>query len=159
MRIKVQVSRSGIDALKRGNSGDVRSSKASPEIRRANLRALVTGSRLLSRNSLRAKPRRSAAKAVELARSGDTVALRLCLERIAPVRKGRPISLVLPSMSTPADVTTALTAIVSQMAEGEITPEEAAVAASVIETKRKALETEELDRRVAVLEQQLAKGK
>jgi hypothetical protein len=158
MRIKVQVSRSGIDALKRGNSGDVRSSKASPEIRRANLRALVTGSRLLSRNSLRAKPRRSAAKAVELARSGDTVALRLCLERIAPVRKGRPISLVLPSMSTPADVTTALTAIVSQMAEGEITPEDAAVAASVIETKRKALETEELDRRVAVLEQQLAKA-
>jgi hypothetical protein len=62
-------------------------------------------------------------------------------------------------MSTPADVTTALTAIVSQMAEGEITPEEAAVAASVIETKRKALETEELDRRVAVLEQQLAKVK
>jgi hypothetical protein len=56
-------------------------------------------------------------------------------------------------------LTTALTAIVSQMAEGEITPEEAAVAASVIETKRKALETEELDRRVAVLEQQLAKGK
>jgi len=32
-------------------------------------------------------------------------------------------------------------------------------AASVIETKRKALETEELDRRVAILEQQLAKGK
>ena len=62
-------------------------------------------------------------------------------------------------MSTPADVTTALTAIVSQMAEGEITPEEAAVAASVIETTRKALETEELDRRVAVLEQQLAKVK
>jgi hypothetical protein len=51
------------------------------------------------------------------------------------------------------------TAIVSQMAEGEITPEEAATAASVIETKRKALETEELDRRVAILEQQLAKDK
>jgi hypothetical protein len=69
-------------------------------------------------------------KAVELAKSGDTVALRLCLERIAPVPKGRPITLSLPSMSTPADVTTALSEIVSQMAEGEITPEEAAVAAS-----------------------------
>ena len=46
-----------------------------------------------------------------------------------------------------------------EMAEGEITPDEAAVAASVIETKRKALETEELDRRVAVLEQQLSKRK
>jgi len=98
--------------IQRENSEDVRSSRESPEIRPASLRALVTGPLSLSR-----------------------------------------------SCSTPADVTTALTAIVSQMAEGEITPEEAAVAASVIETKRKALETEELDRRVAVLEQQLAKGK
>jgi hypothetical protein len=62
-------------------------------------------------------------------------------------------------MLTPADVTTAMSAIISQMAEGEITPEEAAVAASVIETKRKALETEELDRRLSVIEQQLAERK
>jgi hypothetical protein len=41
-------------------------------------------------------------KAVELAKSGDTVALRLYLERIAPVREGRPITLTLPLMSTPA---------------------------------------------------------
>jgi hypothetical protein len=95
-------------------------------------------------------------KAVELAKSGDTVALRLCLERIAPVRKGRPIALALPVMLTPADVTTAMSAIISQMAEGETTPEEAA---SVIETKRKALETEELDRRLSVIEQQLAERK
>src|SRR5204863_8033853 len=97
--------------------------------------------------------------AVALANSGDTVALRLCREGVGPVRNGRPMSLGRPSMSTPADVPTALTAIASQMADGEITPEEAAVAASVIETRRKALETEELDRRVAVLEQQLAKVK
>ena len=50
-------------------------------------------------------------KAAELAKSGDTVALRLCLERIAPVRKGRPITLSLPYMSTSADVTTALSAM------------------------------------------------
>jgi hypothetical protein len=75
------------------------------------------------------------------------------------VRKGRRITLSLPSMSTSADVTTALAAIIAQIAEGEITPDEAAVAASVIETKRKALETEELDRRVAAIEQQLSKGK
>jgi hypothetical protein len=98
-------------------------------------------------------------KAIELAKAGDTVALRLCLERIAPVRKGSPISLTLPIMLTPADVTTAMSAIISQMAEGEITPDEAAVAASVIETKRKVLETEELDRRLLAIEHQLAKGK
>jgi hypothetical protein len=48
---------------------------------------------------------------------------------------------------------------VTQMAEGEITPEEAAVAASAIETKRKALETGEFDRRLTAIEQQLDKGK
>ena len=69
------------------------------------------------------------------------------------------MSLAVPAMLTPTDVTTAMSAIVSQMAEGEITPEEAAVAASVIETKRKVLETEELDRRLTSIEQQLAKGK
>ena len=73
--------------------------------------------------------------------------------------KGRPISLVLPAISSPADATSAISAIVSQMAEGEITPEEAAVAASVIEAKRKVLETEELDRRLTAIEQQLGKGK
>lgn len=82
------------------------------------------------------------------------VSLRLCLERIAPVRKGRPIALALPTILTSADVTTAMSAIILQMAEGDITPEEAAVAASVIETKRKALETEELDRRLIAIEQQ-----
>jgi hypothetical protein len=39
-------------------------------------------------------------------------------------RKGRPISFALPSMNTPADVTAAMSAIVSQMAEGELTPDE-----------------------------------
>jgi hypothetical protein len=61
-------------------------------------------------------------KAIELAKSGDTVALRLCLEHTC--RKGRPISFALPSMNTPADVTAAMSAIVLQMAEGELTPDE-----------------------------------
>src|SRR4051794_26421829 len=96
-------------------------------------------------------------KAIELAKAGETVALRLCLERIAPVRKGRPVSLALPSMTTPADVSEAISAIVSQMAEGELTPDEAAIVASVIETKRKALETEELDRRLIAIEERIGK--
>jgi hypothetical protein len=61
-------------------------------------------------------------KAIELAKSGDTVALRLCLERVAPVRKGRPISLALPSMNTPADVTAAMSAIITQMARASFRP-------------------------------------
>src|SRR6516162_10640502 len=37
-------------------------------------------------------------KAIELALAGDTVALRLCLERIMPARKSRTLKLKMPSM-------------------------------------------------------------
>ena len=39
-------------------------------------------------------------RAVELALAGDTAALRLCLERLAPPRKDAPVSFPLPPMST-----------------------------------------------------------
>jgi hypothetical protein len=96
---------------------------------------------------------RLVASVITAAKTGDMTAARLVLDRIAPVRKGRPIKPALPIMSVAADVTTAMSAIISQMAEGEITPDEPAVAASVIVTKRKALETEELDRRLTAIEQ------
>lgn len=37
-------------------------------------------------------------KAVELALAGDTTALRLCLERIAPPRKDAPVKVELPDI-------------------------------------------------------------
>jgi hypothetical protein len=40
-------------------------------------------------------------KAIELAKEGDLTALRLCLERICPPRKSRPIAIDLPDASTP----------------------------------------------------------
>jgi hypothetical protein len=38
-------------------------------------------------------------KCIDLAKAGDTTALRLCMERIAPVRKGRPVNVDLPPIS------------------------------------------------------------
>ena len=89
------------------------------------------------------------------AKGGDMQAARLVLERIVPVRKGRSIQLDLPTIENAADVLTALSFTVAAMAEGEITPEEAAVVAGVLETKRKAIETVELEARLARLEQQV----
>ena len=37
-------------------------------------------------------------KAIELAKAGDTTALRLCLERLVPVRKDRTIEFDLPAV-------------------------------------------------------------
>jgi len=42
-------------------------------------------------------------KAIERAKDGDSVALRLCLERILPPRKDRPVSFALPKIESAAD--------------------------------------------------------
>src|SRR5215218_6978605 len=42
-------------------------------------------------------------KAIELAKSGDITAMRLCLERIIPARKDRPVSFSLPQIQTATD--------------------------------------------------------
>jgi hypothetical protein len=90
---------------------------------------------------------------VTAAKSGDLAAARLVLDRIAPPRKGRPIHLSLPKMTSAGDVAAAVSAVANAMGQGELTPEEAASVAAVLEMRRKALETIEIERRVAALEQ------
>ena len=95
-------------------------------------------------------------KAVEKALEGDMQALKLCLERICPPRKSRPIKIDLPKVETAADVTAAQSAVIAAMAQADITPEEANTIAGVLEAKRRALETLELDERLSKLEAQEA---
>ncbi len=94
-------------------------------------------------------------RAVELALEGDTTALRLCLERVLPPRKGRPINFTLPKMTNTGDLRAAALAILGAVSEGDISPEEAAAVAPLIEGARKTMETDELSRRLEALEQAL----
>jgi hypothetical protein len=91
-------------------------------------------------------------KAVETALAGDTGALRLCLERIAPSRKDAPVTFTLPSMTTAANAAQAAGAVLAAVAEGELTPLEGAQIMALIETFRKTLETSELEVRLTALE-------
>jgi len=91
-------------------------------------------------------------KAVDLALEGDTVALRLCLERIAPPRKDAPVSFALPEMKTAADALTAINHIVQAVAKGKLTPGEATSLAGLIEAFRKVAETDHLEQRITMLE-------
>lgn len=90
------------------------------------------------------------------AQAGDMTAARLVMERIAPVRKGRPVLLPLPAVNTAGDVLAALGATIKAMGDGVVTPDEAATVAGVLEVKRRTIETVEIERRIAALEQ--AKG-
>jgi hypothetical protein len=96
---------------------------------------------------------------LEAAAQGDMTAARLVLERVVPVRRGRPVNLTLPPVKTAADVVEALGATVQAMADGEITPDEAVTIAGVLEAKRKAIETADLEARLVRLEQQTEKGR
>ncbi|CUH66140.1 hypothetical protein TL5118_01627 [Thalassovita autumnalis] len=92
-------------------------------------------------------------KAIEAALGGDTVALRLCLERIAPVRKDAPVQFALPEMSSAEDAAKAAASVLAAVSDGELTPSEGAHVMSLIETYRRTLELSELEARVIALEQ------
>lgn len=96
-------------------------------------------------------------KAVELALAGDTTALRLCLERVAPVQKGRPILLDVGDVATLNDLSTVQAKVVTSMARGELTPDEAADVVAVVERLGQAWERRDLDERIKALEERAAK--
>ena len=91
-------------------------------------------------------------KAIELALGGDVTAIRLCLERIAPPRRDRPVSFELPKMTNSSDGVLALSAAMSAVAAGELTPEEGLNIAKLIEAQRRVIETEVLEKRLTELE-------
>ena len=91
-------------------------------------------------------------KAVDMALGGDTTALRLCLERIAPPRKDVPISFELPVIDNAQSASEAAQAVLSAVAQGEITPLEGTAVMGLIENYRRILETTDLECRLKALE-------
>jgi len=91
-------------------------------------------------------------QAVTMALGGDTTALRLCLERIAPPRRDAPVTFDLPPMETARDAAKAAGAVLGAVADGDLTPTEGAHIMALVETYRRTLETTELEARLAALE-------
>ena len=88
-------------------------------------------------------------KAIERAKEGDSVALRLCLERILPPRKDRSVSFALPKIEGAADAGKASTAILTAVATGDVTPLEAEAVLRLLEGHAKVLEVRDLEERIA----------
>jgi uncharacterized protein DUF5681 len=87
-------------------------------------------------------------KAVEMALDGDSVALKLCLDRILAPCRERPVEVALPPLESSSDLARVMGAVAAAAAEGQITPAEAADLAQVVETTMRALEATELRRKV-----------
>jgi hypothetical protein len=84
---------------------------------------------------------------IAAAKGGDPTAMGLCVERLVPLRKGRPVVFDLPPVKTAADIAGAVGELARAMAARELTTDEASVAASVIELHRRAIETTDIERR------------
>lgn len=93
-------------------------------------------------------------KAIELALEGDTVALRMCMDRLMPVRKDRPITFTLPEIETAADLTKATRALMEGVADGSITPSEAAELSKLVDAHVKAVEVQDVAARLIALEEE-----
>lgn len=93
-----------------------------------------------------------ARKVADRAKEGDISDARLVIERLVPVAKERPIFLALQETGSAEGIAQAQAAILQAVAAGDLLPGEAATLAGIVEARRKAIETQELEARITVLE-------
>lgn len=80
------------------------------------------------------------------------MALRLCLDRIAPPRKDGPVSFDLPPIKSAADTVTASAALLDAIAAGDVTPDEAGRVMALLTSHKALVEAGDLEARIAALE-------
>jgi hypothetical protein len=95
-------------------------------------------------------------RAIELALEGDTAALKLCLERLVPQRKSRAVAFDLPRIDRIEDLGQAIGSVLQEAACGRLFLDEAAALIGMMETRRKAMETVDLEKRLRALEAGIA---
>jgi hypothetical protein len=91
-------------------------------------------------------------KAVDHAKKGNILALKLCLERVIPIRRDRSIEIELPAVHSAQDLAGAFESIMKAVAEGQITPGEAQSLSDVLNSQSRVFELGDIDRRVQELE-------
>lgn len=91
-------------------------------------------------------------KAIGKALEGDMVALRLCLDRLAPPRKDAPITVALPPVKSAQDAVAASTALLEALSAGDVTPDEAGRVMALLTAHKAILEAGDFEARLAALE-------
>jgi hypothetical protein len=91
-------------------------------------------------------------KVIERAQAGDPIALRLCLERILPARKDRPVRFELAPIKSIADAVAASAALLVAVAAGDLTPSEAADIGKLVDSYLRSIDATEFEQRLTRLE-------
>ena len=83
-------------------------------------------------------------RVIDLAKTGDVTALRLCLERLIPRRVERAIEFEMPSISEPNHAVVALSQITAGIGSGELTANEAHTLVALVEATIKTIDVTRL---------------
>ena len=94
--------------------------------------------------------------AISRALEGDSVALKLCMDRIAPAPKDNTVQFSLPSMVTASDASEAAGRILRAVSDGELTPIEATRVMGLIDSFRRTLELTDIENRLKALEHEFS---
>src|SRR4051812_3992467 len=108
--------------FKPGRSGN-------PAGRKAGSRATAS---LMAGQLIDGQAKALAQAAINLALAGDAAALKVCFDRLCPIRKGRPTPFTLPAITTLSDLPKASQSLLEAVADGSLTPTEAAELAKVL---------------------------
>ena len=79
-------------------------------------------------------------KAVDMALAGDTTALKICIDRIYPARKDRPVTFPLPPINTARDAADVMSSVMNAVAAGQLTPADASELSKVVACTVKSFE-------------------
>ena len=90
-------------------------------------------------------------RCIDMALNGNIPALKLCLERICPPRRERPLAVKLPKVKTAQDLPKVTAALLNAVAAGEVDPSQATDIAALIAAHGRALQTVEIERKISAL--------
>ena len=89
---------------------------------------------------------------VDKAKDGDMAAMRLVIERLIPPVRENKLDVQIPDVTDIATCSAAQAKILTAVATGELFPAEGEALSGLVENRRKSLETNELEARIAALE-------
>ena len=92
-------------------------------------------------------------KAIDAALGGDMTALKMCLERLVPVAKERPVAVTFPTVTSADELPQFTGALLEAVGNGAIDPAQAAAVAKIIDIHRNSLELAEIEKRLQRLEE------
>jgi hypothetical protein len=86
-------------------------------------------------------------------KEGDRAALRLCVERVSPTRRGAPLSFNLPTIRSAQDAERVVARVTRALHRGQCTPAEATEVMKFLQAHARLLQDLQLESRLSKLEQ------